>query len=126
MSLYTEFFYSKEINQLFSDKNEVAKMLLVEAALAEAQAECGIIPESVARVIMSCCNVDLIDIEKLKNDVQLGANIAIPLVRQLTNIVKNKDENASKYVHLGATSQDIIDTATVLLIQEYSIWLKEK
>ena len=126
MSLYTEFFYSKEINQLFSDKNEVAKLLLVEAALAEAQAECGIIPENAAQVIVSCCNVDLMNIEKLKNDVQLGGNIAIPLVRQLTTIVKNKDAEAAKFVHLGATSQDIIDTATVLLIKEYSTWLKEK
>jgi len=126
MSLYTEFFYSKEINQLFSDKNEVAKLLLVEAALAEAQAECGIIPENAAQVIVRCCNVDLINIENLKNDVQLGGNIAIPLVRQLTAVVKNKDAEAAKFVHLGATSQDIIDTATVLLIKEYSIWLKEK
>jgi 3-carboxy-cis,cis-muconate cycloisomerase len=126
MSLYTEFFYSKEINQLFSDKNEVAKLLLVEAALAEAQAECGIIPENAAQVIVRYCNVDLINIENLKNDVQLGGNIAMPLVRQLTSIVKNKDPEAAKFVHLGATSQDIIDTATVLLIKEYSTWLKEK
>lgn len=125
MSLYTEFFYSKEINQLFSDKNEVVKLLLVEAALAEAQAECGIIPENAAQVIVSCCNVNFIDIEKLKNDVELGGNIAIPLVRQLTAVVKSKDAEAAKFVHLGATSQDIIDTATMLLIKEYSIWLKK-
>jgi 3-carboxy-cis,cis-muconate cycloisomerase len=126
MSLYSEIFYSTEINEFFSDKNTIAQMLRFEAALAEAQAANGIIPERAAELISTCCNADFIDIEKLKSEIKLGGNAAIPLVKQLTRIVKNNDVDASKYVHLGATSQDVVDTATVLQIQHYSAWLVQK
>lgn len=126
MSLYSEIFYSKEINSLFSNHNQISKLLKVEEILAQAQADSGIIPQEAAKVIGECCNVDYIDLERLKSDVHLGGNAAIPLVKQLVRIVKNNDFEASKYVHYGATSQDIIDTATVLLIKEYLEWLQVK
>ncbi|PIB27574.1 3-carboxy-cis,cis-muconate cycloisomerase [Maribacter sp. 4G9] len=126
MSLYSEIFYSKEINSLFSNHNQISKLLKVEEILAQAQADSGIIPQEAAKVIGECCNVDYIDLERLKSDVHLGGNAAIPLVKQLVRIVKNNDFEASKYVHYGATSQDIIDTATVLLIKEYLEWLQGK
>lgn len=125
MSLYSELFYSKEINQLLSDKNQVSKMLLVEASLAQAQAECSLITKKTARTITKYCDINLIDLEKLKADAISGGNIAIPLVKQLIAIIKKKDPEAAKFVHMGATSQDIVDTATVLLMKEYSIWLTE-
>jgi 3-carboxy-cis,cis-muconate cycloisomerase len=126
MSLYSELFYSTEINELFSDRNTIAQMLRFEAALAEAQAANGIISVSSAAIIAECCHANRIDIDKLKTEVKLGGNAAIPLVKQLTRIVKNNDVEASKYVHLGATSQDVVDTATVLQIQTYVDWLEEK
>ncbi|MDZ7934677.1 MAG: lyase family protein [Emticicia sp.] len=126
MSLYSEYFYSKTINELFSDRQTLAQMLRFEGALALAQAENGIIPHQAAQIIENCCQVDFIDIDKLKSEIKLGGNAAIPLVKQLTRIVKNNDVEASKYVHLGATSQDVVDTATVLQMQEYLYWLNDK
>ena len=126
MSLYSEFFYSKTINQLFSDKQTIVQMLRFEGALALAQAENFVIPPEVAQIIKNCCQVDFIDIDKLKSEIKLGGNAAIPLVKQLTKIVKNNDVVASKYVHLGATSQDMVDTATVLQMQQYWHWLNDK
>jgi 3-carboxy-cis,cis-muconate cycloisomerase len=127
MSLYSEYFYSNEINQLFSEKETLTQMLRFEGKLALAQAKNGIFPEKSALVIDSFCkNVSLINIDKLKSEIKLGGNAAIPLVKQLTRLVKNIDVEASKYVHLGATSQDVIDTASVLQIQEYLIWLENK
>lgn len=126
MSLYSETFYASELTDLFSDQEAIAKLLWVEASLANAQAEVGIIPQKAAKVISDCCRVDAIDTISLKNEVALGGNVAIPLVRQLTKVIKNRDFEASKYVHLGATSQDIIDTATILTIKEYVIWLENK
>lgn len=126
MSLYSEFFYSKTINELFSDKQTIVQMLRFEGALALAQAENGIIPPKAAQIIENCCQVDFIDIDKLKSEIKLGGNAAIPLVKQLTRIVKNNDVEASKYVHLGATSQDMVDTATVLQMQQYWYWLNDK
>jgi 3-carboxy-cis,cis-muconate cycloisomerase len=126
MSLYSETFYTGELTDLFSDREAIAKLLRVEASLANAQAEVGIIPQSAAEVISDCCRVDAIEVISLKKDIVLGGNVAIPLVRQLTKVIKNSDFEASKYVHLGATSQDIIDTATVLTIKEYALWLENK
>ena len=126
MSLYSETFYTRELTDLFSDQEAITKLLRVEASLANAQAEVGIIPQTAAKIISDCCRVDAIDTISLKNEVALGGNVAIPLVRQLTKVIKNRDFEASKYVHLGATSQDIIDTATILTIKEYAIWLENK
>lgn len=126
MSLYSQYFYSEEISELFSDIQTVAQMLRFEGVLAIAQAGQGIIPAAVAEIIVDGCRTDYIDIEKLKTEVTASGNAAIPLVKQLTRIVKNNNAEASKYVHLGATSQDVVDTATVLQIQEYIIWLDER
>jgi 3-carboxy-cis,cis-muconate cycloisomerase len=126
MSLYSELFYSNEVNELFTDKKSIGYMLAVEAALAEAQADNGLISKEVAQFISGCCSPEMIDIEKLKSEIKLGGNAAIPLVKALTKVVKNNSFEASKYVHLGATSQDIVDTATVLQIKDYVKWTVDK
>jgi 3-carboxy-cis,cis-muconate cycloisomerase len=126
MSLYTELFYSSEINELFSDRNVIAAMLVAESALAQAQAESDIISMDSANIISACCQADFIDIDKLKKDIKLGGNAAIPLVQQLTKVVKNRDFEASKYVHYGATSQDIVDTGTILQIAQFLNFLDDK
>jgi 3-carboxy-cis,cis-muconate cycloisomerase len=126
MSLYDDFFYSSEVNQLFSEKETIAFMLTVEAELAAAQASTGLISIENAAYIKQACNVDFIDIPKLKKEIRLGGNAAIPLVQQLMKIVKNSNFEASKYVHYGATSQDIIDTASVLQIKVFINWLNQK
>ncbi|GEL11031.1 3-carboxy-cis,cis-muconate cycloisomerase [Flavobacterium glycines] len=126
MSLYTQLFYSKEVNAMFSDSESISKMLRVEAALARAQANKDLFAKEIADVISTNCNVTEIDIEQLKNAIPLGGNAAIPLVKQLTKIVARKDAEAAKYVHMGATSQDIVDTALVLQIQEFIAWANTK
>jgi 3-carboxy-cis,cis-muconate cycloisomerase len=126
MSLYTQLFYAKEVDVLFSDAESVSQMLRVEATLAQAQANKGVFSQAIAETIKANCTVSEMDIEKLKEDILLGGNAAIPLVKQLTQIVKHKDTEAAKFIHLGATSQDIVDTAMILQIQEYSVWLDKK
>lgn len=126
MGLYSELFYSDDINELFSERNTIGHMLHVEAELARAQEVAGVIPAGVADLIAMCCQSDLIDMTRLKSEIKLGGNAAIPLVKQLTRIVKNNDVEASKYVHLGATSQDVVDTAAVLQMQEFGQWLAQK
>jgi 3-carboxy-cis,cis-muconate cycloisomerase len=126
MSLYSELFYSSEVNELFSDQNTVAALLVSESSLAQAQAEVGIISKESADIISNCCHIDFIDIEKLKKDIKLGGNAAIPLVQQLTKVVKSKDFEASKFVHFGATSQDIVDTGSILQIAQYINVLESK
>ncbi|MCX6215869.1 3-carboxy-cis,cis-muconate cycloisomerase [Spirosoma sp.] len=126
MSLYSSLFYSSDVQSLLSEETTVANMLRFEAALATAQARNGLIPTVSAEVIAACCVVDSLDFERLKKDIALSVNAAIPLVKQLTEIVRNRDETTAGYVHLGATSQDVVDTATVLTIKTVLDWLDDK
>jgi 3-carboxy-cis,cis-muconate cycloisomerase len=118
MSLYAQYFYDSEIDALFSEKETIALMLHFEGALALAQAENGFFPKEYAEDISACCKIEMFDIEQIKNDIALGGNAAIPLVKQLTKIVKNRNPEAAKFVHLGATSQDVVDTGRVLQIKK--------
>ncbi|GAB2533794.1 3-carboxy-cis,cis-muconate cycloisomerase [Spirosoma aerophilum] len=126
MSLYSSLFYSSDVQLILSEETTVANMLRFEAALATAQAKSGLIPTSAAEQIAACCAVDLLDWERLKKDIALSGNAAIPLVKQLTGIVRKQDEEAAGFVHLGATSQDVVDSATVLTIKNILDWLDHK
>ena len=92
-------------------------MLDVEAALAEAEAAIGVIPRAAARSIRACARAEMLDEVQIEADARRDGNIAIPLVRQLTARVSAADADAARYVHWGATSQDIIDTALVLQLR---------
>lgn len=103
---------------VWSPRATVQRMLDVEAALARACAAAGAIPSSAVGPIDTSCHVDGLDLEALSVAAASAGNLAIPLVKQLTARVKARDEHAARFVHWGATSQDIIDTATVLQIRD--------
>lgn len=115
--LYASIFYQTEVTDIFSDRSLLEKMLQVEVALAKAQAQVGVIPHSAASVIEQVVwqqGVACLDVNALATAAGLAGNIAIPFVKQLTAAVKRVDEGVSRYIHWGATSQDILDTACVL------------
>jgi 3-carboxy-cis,cis-muconate cycloisomerase len=89
-------------------------MLDVEAALARAEAAVGVIPARAAALIGAACRAERYDVAALGEAARAAGNVAIPLVRALTVAVAETDRAAAGYVHWGATSQDIIDTALVL------------
>jgi 3-carboxy-cis,cis-muconate cycloisomerase len=109
---------TQPMNDLWSPRATLQRMLDVEAALARASAAHGVIPPTAVAAIEATCRADQLDADTLARDAALGGNLAIPLVKQLTARVKAADAEASKYVHWGATSQDIIDTATVLQMRD--------
>ncbi len=84
-------------------------MLDVEAALAHAEAQVGVIPAAVADAIAACCRAELFDIDALEAAARNAGNLAIPLVAALTKNVGEAGGGANGYVHWGATSQDIFD-----------------
>jgi 3-carboxy-cis,cis-muconate cycloisomerase len=108
---------TSEMNAVWSARQTVQSMLDVEAALARATAAHGVIPAGAVAAIVAACDADRIDAEALMAGAATGGNLAIPLVKQLTAAVKRDDADAAKYVHWGATSQDIIDTATALQLR---------
>ena len=99
---------------IFSASTELKSMLTFESALAQVQAELGLIPVSAARVISEVCQQTDWDQERIQAHTLLAGNPAIPLVKALMQRVQQLDPEAAKYVHWGATSQDVIDTAFML------------
>jgi 3-carboxy-cis,cis-muconate cycloisomerase len=89
-------------------------MLDFEAALARAEAAIGVIPDSAASPIASACRAESFDLTALAEAATRSGNLAIPLVKALTAHVGKSDADAARYVHWGATSQDVIDTGAML------------
>ncbi|MDQ3344087.1 MAG: 3-carboxy-cis,cis-muconate cycloisomerase, partial [Actinomycetota bacterium] len=87
-------------------------LLDVEAALARASAQAGLMPERHAEAITAACRAERFDVAALGAEAAEGGNPVIPLVRALTAAVPG---DAAGWVHRGATSQDILDTAMVLV-----------
>jgi 3-carboxy-cis,cis-muconate cycloisomerase len=92
-------------------------MLDFEAALARAEAATGVIPASAAGGIGRACKAEAFDLAGLAEAATRSGNLAIPLVKALTAEVARTDTEAARYVHWGATSQDVIDTATMLTLR---------
>jgi 3-carboxy-cis,cis-muconate cycloisomerase len=111
---------------LFAAPVQLGFLLRVEAALARAEAAVGVIPESAAEVIAAVCLETDWDEEELARQTLLAGNPAIPMVKALTLRVAQQDEEAAKYVHYGATSQDVLDTALMLQLQTSLHWLDDQ
>jgi 3-carboxy-cis,cis-muconate cycloisomerase len=89
-------------------------MLDFEAALAHAEAGAGVVPKTAVAPIAAACRAERFDLAELAEAATRSGNLAIPLVKALTAEVAKADPDAARYVHWGATSQDVIDTATML------------
>jgi 3-carboxy-cis,cis-muconate cycloisomerase len=92
-------------------------MLDFEAALARAEAAVGVIPTGAAEPIAKACTATSFDLAALGEAATRSGNLAIPLVKALTANVAKADSEAARYVHWGATSQDVIDTAAMLTLR---------
>jgi 3-carboxy-cis,cis-muconate cycloisomerase len=117
-SLTDGLFSTVGMQSIFSDSNTIQRMLDVEAALARALAVEDVIPQSTVAAIVSSCRADLMDLDALAKSVSSAGNVAIPLVKQLTAVVASTDADAARYVHWGATSQDVIDSGRVLQLRD--------
>jgi 3-carboxy-cis,cis-muconate cycloisomerase len=106
---------SSAMAEVFSDASVLQAMLRFETALARAQARLGMIPESAAAAI---ARVERIDAGDLAEEARQSASLAIPFVKALTARVREIDEAAAGFVHWGATSQDVLDTALILMLRD--------
>ncbi|WP_297467874.1 adenylosuccinate lyase [Thermococcus sp.] len=105
---------SGEMRKIWDEENKLQKLLDVEAALARAHARLGNIPEESARVISERANTKWVKLERVKEiEAEIHHDI-MAVVKALSEVCGEH----GKYVHLGATSNDIIDTANALLIKE--------
>jgi 3-carboxy-cis,cis-muconate cycloisomerase len=107
-------FSSPAMRAVCEDRAYLQHMLDFEAALARAEAAVGVIPASAAGPIAGVCKAAAFDVAALAQSATQSGNLAIPLVKALTAAVAKADADAARYVHWGATSQDVMDTATML------------
>jgi 3-carboxy-cis,cis-muconate cycloisomerase len=110
-------FASPAMAEVFSDRACVQGLLDFESALARAEAAVGVIPPSAAEVIASQCRAELFDVDLIAQGAALAGNLAIPVIRRLTELVAGGDPDAARWVHWGATSQDAVDTGSVLQLR---------
>ena len=104
------------LSQLFGDDAVLQAMLDFEAALARAEARTGVIPQEAAAAITRAAVAEGFDTPELVRQSLRAGTLAIPLVRMLTDRVRASNAAAAGFVHWGATSQDVTDTALVLLL----------
>jgi len=115
MSVFDEFLSTPEMLELFGAPSMLQSMLDFEAALARAEADAGLIPQGAADAIAGACRVEEFDVAAIVAASRGAGSLAIPLVKQLTAAVARADAEAARHVHLGSTSQDVIDSALVLV-----------
>ena len=106
-----------DVAATFSGRTQIQMMLDVEVALAEAEATAGVVPDGCVAAIRSAARADLYDHRVIAAEAADAGNVVIPLVRHLTERVAAEDAEAARYVHWGATSQDILDTGLVLQLR---------
>jgi 3-carboxy-cis,cis-muconate cycloisomerase len=115
--LLAPLFSSAAMRAVCDDAAYLQHMLDFEAALARAEAAVGVIPASAAAPIAKACKAETFELSALAEAATRSGNLAIPLVKALTAAVAQADPDAARYVHWGATSQDVIDTATMLTLR---------
>ncbi len=106
------------MDSVFSEPARLQYMLDFEAALAQAEAQCGVISPTAVPAIASKCKANLLDMATLASATALSLNPAIPLVKLLTALVAKDNAEAAGFVHWGATSQDVNDTGLVLQMRK--------
>ena len=105
---------SPEMRRIFDEENRLKKMLEVEAALAWAHSQLGNIPKEDSQKIVEKASIKYVKLSHVKEIEKEIRHDVMALVRALAEACGS----SGKYVHLGATSSDILDTATALQMKE--------
>lgn len=112
-----------ELRAIFSDRNRIQKWYDYEAALALEQAVLGIIPQTAAHEIAAKARVENIDIESIAEEIRRIKHPLVPALKALQALCRSE---YGEYIHFGPTTQDVLDTATVLQIKEaHAVYLRD-
>lgn len=119
-----EFRYSnKEMYDIFTEENKLLTWLKVEAALSEAHASLGTIPKEVVPEIKKKADLKYVKLERVK---EIEEEIHHDLMAMVKAFSEQCEGEAGKYIHLGATSYDIEDTATSCILRDAFKVLEDK
>ena len=113
--LFGSTFGTKAMKEIFSDEGQVENWLIVEAAIARAQGDLEIIPKEAALEISSKAHLAYVNIDLLGKEIEAAGHPIVPIIKQLEKACSN---NHGQFVHWGATTQDVMDTAFVLQLKK--------
>ncbi len=116
MNIYHELFHSKDDEEL-GDRYFVNYMFRFEKALLRSQVDGGLVPKKAWEFVCENIKFEDIDLDLIIKEIPLSGNAAIPFVKQLNYLVKKNGADKS-YFHLGATSQDLIDTCMSMMLRD--------
>src|SRR6201992_257598 len=111
--LFRDAFGTPRMREVFLDLALISRYAEVEVALAKAEARCGVIPVEGAEKIARRTDFTLFDFDLLRRETEIVGYPILPLVHQMVK----QCGDAGRYVHWGATTQDIMDTAVVLQVR---------
>ena len=115
-ALYGDLHGTTRMRTIFSVRERLRAMLAFEGALARAQARTGVIPQAAADAIVAAAGrVDAFEVDAIVAGTQLTGYPVVPLTKELARLA---GPDAGRYVHWGATTQDVLDTATVLQLRD--------
>jgi 3-carboxy-cis,cis-muconate cycloisomerase len=118
MRLIDSLAITEELAELFSDESVLQTMFDFEVALVRVEARLGIVPHGAAEIIAAAAKPEFFDTQTISKDGQRAGTPIIPLVKALRQRVHASDPQSASFVHWGATSQDVADTALVLLLKK--------
>jgi 3-carboxy-cis,cis-muconate cycloisomerase len=105
------------LSAIFSDGSLLQAMLDVEASLASVQAGLGVIPQRAADVIRTAAAADAFDPATIAREARESGTVVVPFVKALTARVRAADSESATFVHWGVTSQDVADSALMLVLK---------
>lgn len=111
---YRDMFSTPEMREIFSDEARLQAWIQTEIALAKAQVTLGIIPEGTDTAIEQAADINKMNLEEMKSDFDRVGFPILPFVKQLNKLC---GAETARWVHYGATTQDILDTGMVLQIR---------
>lgn len=122
-SFFSRHWFSERAKAIWSDRATLQAWLDVEAALAQAQAELGMVPAAAARTIKTNARAELFDLDGLAADIARAQHPFVPVLRQFE---ASCGEPVAGFIHWGATTQNIFDTAAALQLRRSHALLMEQ
>jgi|SRR5579875_3020433 len=119
--IFGALFGTVEMRELFSERTQLQLMLDVEAALSRAQARVGLVPREIAHKVTAAARVENLRLTEIARSMHQVGYPVFALVRELGRAA---GPEAARYIHLGATTQDILDTALVLQLRRGAVLIR--
>ena len=120
--LFRNAFGTPEMRDVFNETEYVERFMQAEAALARAQADLGVIPEDAAEEITETASIEYLDVDEVERKIAEIDLFTVAIIETWKEAIGDGGE----YIHYGATSQDIADTAMILLVRDGIELLREE